>query len=323
MTELPTIRIGSHRGRPAFVWKVNRKPHYRVIKPGNRNKQLADLARELDEGPIAKTKRLPLVQHVADFVDFITAKHGKERGDLLRGRIDRVIEATGAEKLTDLSLDKLDMALADMTWAKNDTPLSDQTKNHYRATMRQFSYWLQRNKRTREPILADIRLPEVHDKPGQRDRLQPEEADKLVRHTMNSDRVYRGYTGEQRAWLYRLALLTGLRRGELAALLPEFVLLAEKVVVVPAKATKNGKQATCPLPTSVLPELSRWLRKQVPGEPLFPGLAKIDTRDLLQRDLRDAGIPRCTIHGVRCFHSLRNSFISSLWDQAFGRCGPG
>jgi hypothetical protein len=114
MTELPTIRVGKHRGRPAFVWKRDRKPCYRVIKPGNQNKQLQALLRELDEGPIVKTKRLPLAKHIDDFIAIITAKFGPDRGKLLRGRIQRVVNAIGAVVLTDLTLDKLEIALVDM-----------------------------------------------------------------------------------------------------------------------------------------------------------------------------------------------------------------
>jgi integrase len=315
MTDLPTIRVGEHRGKPAFIWKKNRKPQYRVIKPGNQNKQLQDLLRELDEAPIAKTKRLPLATHIDDFITVIVAKHGQERGDLLRARIERIVATTKAEKLTDLTLDKLDVALADMTWANNPKRLlSEQSKNHYRATMRQFTRWLKRNKRTRELLLEEITLPEVQIKPNQRDRFQPEEADKLVNHALGSERVYHGYDGVRRAWLYRLALLTGLRRGELAVLTPKHVRLAEQVIVVSPGDTKNGKKAECPLPPEVLPELSAWLREHGKNERLFPGLEDIDTRDFLSRDMRDAGIPRETDEGIRCFHSLRNTYISQLWD---------
>jgi integrase len=186
--------------------------------------------------------------------------------------------------------------------------------------MRQFCRWLKRNKRTRELLLEGITLPEVQVQPNRRDRLQPNEADALVRQAFKSKKVYRGYPGERRGWLYRLALLTGLRKSELATLTPASFRVAKKVVVVPAGRTKNGKEAHCPLPTAVFPALSPWLRKHGPNQPLFPDLAKVSTNDLVFYDLRDAGIPYETPDGVRCFHALRNSFISSLWDR--GLPGP-
>ncbi len=55
-------------------------------------------------------------------------------------------------------------------------------------------------------------------------------------------------------------------------------------------------------------------------ELIWPGLAGDlstgkDAAKFLQADMRDCGLPVRTPNGIRCFHSLRNTFISALFDQ--------
>ena len=51
-------------------------------------------------------------------------------------------------------------------------------------------------------------------------------------------------TGEDRSWLYTLAIYTGLRRSELQSLIPESFDLesaSPPIVSLPGRATKNGQ----------------------------------------------------------------------------------
>jgi hypothetical protein len=60
-------------------------------------------------------------------------------------------------------------------------------------------------------------------------------------------------------------------------------------------------------------DLQRWVSGKL--GPIFPGLATKRTRKLIKLDLAEAGIPHKTDVGVRCFHSLRNTYISALFDS--------
>jgi integrase len=82
----------------------------------------------------------------------------------------------------------------------------------------------------------------------------------------------RGMSGEDRSWLYVLALFTGLRRGELQALRPEDFDLdgSPPMVSLDGQFTTNGKPALQPLLTSLLPELRTWLATRPAHVPTFP-----------------------------------------------------
>ena len=68
-------------------------------------------------------------------------------------------------------------------------------------------------------------------------------------------------SGENRSWLYALAAITGLRRGELQSLTPgRFSLEGNPPVVRLLGAdTTNGCDAVQPLPAHVVPSLRTWL----------------------------------------------------------------
>lgn len=134
----------------------------------------------------------------------------------------------------------------------------------------------------------------------------------LVRTAYASPRVIEGFTGQERAWLYLLASMTGLRRGELAALEPSSFDLATRTVTVAAAYTKAKVTAVLPLTRVMIPDLQKWLAG-VQGL-LFPGLRDRRTRKMIELDLRMAGLPFRTDVGSRCFHALRNTYISQLFD---------
>ena len=113
-------------------------------------------------------------------------------------------------------------------------------------------------------------------------------------------------TGEDRAWLYTLAMLTGLRRGELQSLSPEsFNLEGSPAVVSLPGLDTNSDDAVQPLPpTSFHP--------YDPGWPASPwgvlAATRAEHRSDVRTDLKAAGIAPEAFD----FHCLRHSYVSAI-----------
>ena len=116
----------------------------------------------------------------------------------------------------------------------------------------------------------------------------------------------------ERKPIYLMAVHTGLRRSELAALKWGDVHLEadSPFVQVRASTTKNSKPAAMRL----LPELVKALQEikgdSQPNEPVFKRFPRIER---FQRDLKKAEIPYCDATGhFADFHSLRKTFGTNL-----------
>ena len=85
--------------------------------------------------------------------------------------------------------------------------------SHYCQTIKAFTCWLKRDRRTDSDLLEDLERPFVVTE-QKRLALTPEQAARLIAVTRAS-RPRRSLPGPDRAWLYHLAAVTGLRRSEL------------------------------------------------------------------------------------------------------------
>ena len=141
--------------------------------------------------------------------------------------------------------------------------------------------------------------------------LTPDQAARLISVTRAS-KTRRRLSGEDRSWLYSLALVTGLRRSELQSLTPEsFDLDADPPTVFVAGAhTKNGKDAIQPLPAHIIAELRTWLSSKPAYAPLFP--PDRNSSLMIKADLKAAAIPADGFD----FHCLRHTYATLV-----DRCG--
>ena len=118
--------------------------------------------------------------------------------------------------------------------------------------------------------------------------------------------------------LYRVAMRTGFRAAELAALVPDFFDLGATppAVVLPAEFTKNRKGVVQPLAASLASDLRTYLTGRPGKEPVWPGAWVGKAADMLRADLDAAGVPVevDSPEGVetRDFHALRAVFISDV-----------
>jgi len=161
------------------------------------------------------------------------------------------LEETKITRLSQLRPSLADTALKTL----RDAGKSDRTVSHYCAALKSFSRWAKKDRRTREDLLADLERPKIVTE-NKRAALSPEQAARLVT-TTRAEKFRRGMTGEDRSWLYTLAIYTGLRRSELQSLTPESFDLegATPVVSLPGRDTKNSDDAIQTLPSHVIPAL--------------------------------------------------------------------
>ncbi|MFO8013709.1 MAG: site-specific integrase [Phycisphaerae bacterium] len=143
-------------------------------------------------------------------------------------------------------------------------------------------------------------------------RLTDEELARLIQTAEEGDDVL-GMPGPERAMLYRLAVGTGFRAGELRSLTPEsFDLDAEPpTVTVEAGYSKHRREDVQPIRQDLADVLRPWLEGKERGEPVFKMPSK--TAKMMREDLAEAGIEYRDAAGrVADFHALRHTYISRL-----------
>ena len=253
----------------------------------------------------------PVLEHLDAFrADQLARGLTEKHATLVHSRIRRLLDKAGVERLTDLTGERVKLALGRM----RDAGLSAQSLNHYIRSAKSWTVWLVRGERLEADPLTAVRVFNVQpDRRYVRRALTPEESARLVA-AADAGSSVRGMIGPDRAKAYRLALATGFRVSELASLTPQdFRLDGEHpCVCLAASASKNRKPAVQPLPTSLAESFRPWLESLPPKKPIFPTLPTGHAARMMKKDLKAAGIPYETDSGIVDFHSLRGAFISNL-----------
>src|SRR5262249_23611064 len=156
-------------------------------------------------------------------------------------------EQCGFVMLPDLSADRLETFLLDLRVKEKR---SVQTSNDWLQSVRQFCRWMVSNDRLdRDPFgrlkPGNAKLHAVR----RRGEFTPDEIGRLLAAAAFSTKSFRGLAGPDRQMLYRVALGTGFRAAELAALAPDYFEFKANppVVILPAEFTKNRKGTVQPL----------------------------------------------------------------------------
>ena len=272
-------------------------------------------------------------------------QHHRDRGNTekqagqVRRRCEMVFEGCGFVQLTDLDGTAAERWLADRrTLAKADGGISAQTSNHYSTALKSFGNWLVKARRAdANPFRHLARVNVEVDIRHQRRPLSADEFARLLAAAHSGDE-FRGLPGADRAMLYLVAGMTGLRASELASLTPtSFSLLADPpVVVVEAAYSKHRRRDEVPLHLDLVVELRAWIAGKAAGEPLWPGkwAKHNEAVDLIKRDLEAARASWIEQAGtaeekkasedsdflayrdrdgrVSDFHSLRHRFVTEL-----------
>ena len=167
----------------------------------------------------------------------------------------------------------------------------------------------------RNPLAGIPRLNAETDVRHPRRALLPEEFERLVDGARESGVWIQCYSGEERARIYTLSYMTGLRKSELASLTPGSFALASKpaILTVQAGASKHRRKDVLPLHPELVPMIREWISQLGPGEPLFPKLAGRKTWLMVKKDLERAGILYKKNDGIADFHAAgRHTHITEL-----------
>lgn len=266
-------------------------------------------------------------------------------------RILKLIFRTAAvRKLGDLTADRLDRYLLQMTKGTGKVrglPVAASTKMVHRTAANAFAVWLKRKGRLPNNPLENVVKPQgkpVRERrsltPTELQKLlaaarerplldastntggrRPDGAPKTAVRVWTADlraEVQERYRrlGRERALLYKTAVLTGLRQGELAALRVAFLKLDRKpfpALELPGEFTKNGEDARVLLVPALAEELRLWIADtgKKTTDPLFTVSEKANK--IFRRDLRAAGIAyRDDLGRYADFHALRHSANTML-----------
>jgi integrase len=213
--------------------------------------------------PFAKHTGRLLSEHITDFERStcskeVTAKYAKMTAQRLRAMV------AGCEfrVIADINVDKVSTWLAEQRATQKRFGIG--TTNRYAAAMATFCYWLCDPKRGNRcainPYGEAPVLNEQTDVRRQRRALSEDEIAWLLDSTDNGPTLF-GMTGRDRAMLYRMALMTGLRANELRTLTQDSFRLAgdRPAVVVEACYSKHRRKDVVPLHPEIVPLLQQWL----------------------------------------------------------------
>lgn len=283
---------------------------------------LGDLLRTRDRG---RAKIIDPRQHHYDrklsehLDEFLPVMRGKGKSEKDKGRKEAILRAFVAnlKSLADLTHEAIDRYLAGVGGSAGN-------KKKHLSAISVFVAWLCKKDRIEGNPLGRVDAPAAGKKTKERRALSAEQVQKLLdacraRPLAEFKKRYGGQVreavrrkmemrGRERALIYKTAVYTGLRAGEIGSLRPHHLELDKKPfprLHIPGKLTKNGQQARLLLVPAFGRELAGWIHDagKRPDDPLFH-VPQASAR-IMQKDLEEAGVPYRTGQGDADFHSLR------------------
>jgi len=254
----------------------------------------------------------PLIQHVEEWRGVLKAhERSTDYSRKVPNRVRTLIQDCRFVFMRDITRSKVEVYAGKMRDRFTGT-----TARHYLDAMSAFLNWMQEDQRIMRNPLKDLAKPDRDEE--EKGVLTPEQFMHLLRTTFVQDVKVGRSSGPERAVLYLLGGVTGLRRKELLHLTWGNIYLSDDdaFVTVPAKLAKNSKKATQPIEraTVAILESLRDQRRPKRTDRVFSCLSQwVNTKDLVRADMERADIPPIDRDGNEiCFHSLRNSYISFL-----------
>ena len=239
------------------------------------------------------------------------------------GRVGRVLDACKAQFWTDLHGSDVQQAIDGLKSSKGRC-VNAQTKNYYLQAIKGLCKWAVRDGRLRESPVAYLRPIDSrkvrNDRRHERRALSVEEVTSLLKAASDGPDRH-GMSGPERAMLYRLAVETGLRAGELQSLTTGSFDLdgSEPTVIVDGAYTKNAEPAAIPLRQGTAAALRMFLTGKMPSTRAFNMPKKEQRLRSLKSDLAAAGVQYrldAQRGQVADFHSLRHT--CGTWLAAAG-----
>ncbi len=231
---------------------------------------------------------LPLAEHMADFLDDSRRQGFADKHlYLLRTSLDRLMAMGDWKRLADLTPDAMQKILARLA----DGGTGPATCNKYLVRAKTFCNWCVKHDRLPANPLASV--AKARETPAQRQALSDQQVAALLATAPTAD-------------VYRMALLTGLRRGELRQLQWGDLRLdaVRPFIQLQGQTTKNRRADVLPLHA----DLVAMLKAAMPGHPKTKVFAAIPGMKRFRKDLKRAGIPA----GDFDFHCLRHTFCTMV-----------
>ncbi len=325
------FKLGRDKKKKSAPWYFEYKDHHgkRRMRKGFTDKSLTEqLAIKLETearlrtmGLIDSEQRERVEQQSSDVQHHLAAyrkslgfkKTSDKHIKLTMSRIERIIAGCEFKTLGDFDPDSVEVFMVEL---REEVDIGHRTYNHYLQAIDSFCNWLVRRRRLdRNPLAGIPRLNSATDVRHPRRALDVSEFSQLVQSARDSGIDIQCYSGEQRARIYTLSYMTGLRKGELASLTPiSFDLdLLQPTLTVQAGASKHRRKDVLPVHPELVPMVRDWIEGLPPDQPIFPKLAKRKTWLMVKKDLERAGIAYRTEAGIADFHAAgRHTHITEL-----------
>jgi integrase len=239
----------------------------------------------------------PLEGHLVQYVaDLRALNRDVQYVNELENRVRKLIHNCGWKLLRDITADSF------QTWRAKQNR-SPKTLNEYLGSISSFLSWMEKHERIAKNPLKHVQKVQTNGKQVRpRRAFTDEEMRRLV------------IVAGPRKVLYLTAVLTGLRRSELAELERDDIHFeaAKPFINVRASTTKNHKQAVIALHPDVKDEIALLVQRLPAGETrIFAHL--MPNMDRFRADLKTAGIEFINAKGLRAdFHSLRHTLATNL-----------
>lgn len=258
-----------------------------------------------------------LKDHVADYRQSLLDKgNTRKHADLTVQRVQTILDSIGAVSWSDLKAEAVQHYLADRRrLPRGNGNLSIASSNHCLTAIKGFCRWMIRDGRASEsPVVHLQGLNAKTDRRHDRRALTVDELRRLLKVAANGPDRY-GMTGPERVMLYRVAVETGLRAGELRSLTrASFDLDADPpTVMVEAAYSKHRREDVLPLRPGTAADPKAFLARVFPAAQAFHVPRRRNMALMLRADLEVAGIVyRDDAGRVVDFHALRHTFITNL-----------
>ncbi len=333
----PLTKDGTCYLRPTVVWCAmvrgadgRRKPVRFSTDKDAAAVMLVDLLKDIERrkaGVIdrfADHRKTPLAVHLTAWRTSLSANDRSPEYVAEKSmRVRKAFDACGFVFPRDLNATPLEQYLATLTVAPRTASKAGKmakapprTRNHTLQALKQFVRWLVVNDRLARDPLA--RLKPINPKAGiTRRRAEFSLEDLATLYAVTAERkTLRDLNGPVRVMLYRVAVNTGYRVSELAALTVESFDLtaAPPTVVLSGDHTKNGLPARQPIPRELARDLAAFLTGRTGI--VWPGTWVDRSAGMLAKDMKTAGllvvVPGPEGDETRDFHAFRATYITNV-----------
>lgn len=230
------------------------------------------------------------------------------------GRVRRLFVRAQVTTWTDLTPEAIESALRAM---RESGEIRNKTSSAYLAATKQFCRWMVETGRASCNPVAIVKPVNPRINVGRRRRVATvEELRTLLQNTACEPERY-GLSGPERALVYRIAVETGLRAGELKSLrVRDFALqVYPPIITASAAYTKAKREDTFHLRPTTAALLAEQLGGKHPTAQAFALPHR--TAKMLYEDLEAAGIEvKDAQDRVLDFHALRHTFITNVAEVA-------